>query len=323
MIARLREMLTDELRLVEVELSRALHNGQPLVDEVGDWLIAVPGKRLRPILTLLAERCYRDKNAPSDEMLPRVAATMELIHTASLLQDDVIDHALLRRGRETVNARWGNDVAILIADLIYLNVFDTAQEAVKKSMLSMLAGSTARMCEGELLQIERRNEMFSLEDYYFVATRKTAGLFSSCVSLGAQLGGAEQEQINAMNEFGVKFGLLFQITDDLLDFMPSTQTGKPRLADLSNRKQSLPVVLAYSSANTAEKAEFVQLWRNPDTSEKTLLYFVRKHNGEDRARKLAKSFADEASTILCENAPECEARAMLKELVEFVLNRKS
>ena len=97
----------------------------------------------------------------------------------------------------------------------------------------------------------------------------------------------------------------------------------PRLADLSNRKQSLPVVLAYSSANTAEKAEFVQLWRNPDTSEKTLLYFVRKHNGEDRARKLAKSFADEASTILCENAPECEARAMLKELVEFVLNRKS
>ena len=323
-INRLRELLFDDLRLVETELTRSLRSDLALLDEVGRWLMAAPGKRLRPMITLLAERCFRPESMAPAPALFRVAAAMELVHTATLLHDDVIDHSMLRRGRETVNARWGNEVAILVADWIFSEVFATSADVIDKTILTLIARATSNMCEGEISQIERCHVMFTPDDYFFVAERKTAVLFSTCAAVGAHMAGATAADIDAMGGFGKHFGLLFQVTDDLLDFAPTAvKTGKPHMADLINRKQSLPIVLAYGAASDGEKKKFMTLWNNAAAPVEELAAFVKAHNGVELARERARALMDETREILRETAPPSTSRKLLDDVTQFTLSRQA
>lgn len=311
-----------ELAAVEQELARNLEcPALPLMHEVGLWILRSGGKRLRPLMTLLSARCFTPE--VSDLMI-RTAAAMELVHTATLLHDDVVDRSNRRRGRETVNARWGDDVAVLAADRLYSNVFALAVDELDKPLLSLVAKTTARMCESELLQIERRGHMLSPDEYNSVAESKTAGLFACCCAMGAHLAHADDRQCDTMKQFGHRFGMLFQATDDILDFRPDTQTGKPQFADLINRKQSLPVVAAYENATPDERAAFIVLWRDPNTPPQDLDTFVQHNGGIQAAEKHADRLAEETLNILNTLNPAVvnpRATDRLGEIVRFTGNR--
>jgi octaprenyl-diphosphate synthase len=213
-VKRITDYLAVELDEVGAILRRSLDTESEIIREVGEYLAITPGKKLRPMLTLLTARALApEKSAPVE-----VAAALEFVHVATLLHDDVIDKAETRRGRPSVNAQWGDDVAILMADFLYAGAFDLALRSLKPEVIRLICQVSQRMCEGEMLQIKLRNRTYTTSEYIEVVGRKTASLFSACTSLGALFAERSVESVAAASSFGHDFGIAFQITDDVLDF---------------------------------------------------------------------------------------------------------
>jgi octaprenyl-diphosphate synthase len=318
------DLVRDDLVLVEQELARQTSVSFEPVSEITSYLLGGGGKRLRPALLLLSARyCGRTK---SDGAI-RLGAVVELLHSATLIHDDVIDSANTRRGRPSANSRWGNHRSVLVGDWLYMLSFQMALEERNFRILDILIDLTQKMVEGELIQLEKIGRIdITEEDALRLATYKTACLFSGCARLGAVLGGLEEAGEEALAEYGRYAGLAFQLVDDLLDFTASAeQLGKPVLSDLKEGKVTLPLIYAMENghrdarelvARVLEEKEFDSV--RPET----IVALVQESGALDRARNLAHEYARRAKACLNGHGDSEYARALLT-LPDFILEREN
>jgi octaprenyl-diphosphate synthase len=318
------DLVRDDLVLVEQELSRQTSASFEPVSEITSYLLGGGGKRLRPALLLLSAR-YAGRGNSKGAI--RLGAVVELLHSATLIHDDVIDSANTRRGRPSANSRWGNHRSVLVGDWLYMLSFQMALEERNFRILDILIDLTQKMVEGELIQLEKIGRIdITEEDALRLATYKTACLFSGCARLGAVLGGLEENGEEALAEYGRYAGLAFQLVDDLLDFTASAeQLGKPVLSDLKEGKVTLPLIYAMENghrdarelvARVLEEKEFDSV--RPET----IVALVQESGALDRARNLAHEFAGRAKACLNGHGDSEYARALLT-LPDFILEREN
>ena len=317
------ELVREDLLLVEQELARQSATAFAPVSEITSYLLGGGGKRMRPALLLLANR-YAGRRR---EGTIRLAAVVELLHSATLIHDDVIDSADTRRGRPSANSRWGNHRSVLAGDWLYMQSFQMALEERNFRILDILIDLTQKMVEGELIQLEKIGRIdVTEEDALRLANYKTACLFSGCARLGGVLGGLEGEDEEALAEYGKCAGLAFQLVDDLLDFTASAkQLGKPVLSDLKEGKVTLPLIYAMENghheardlvARVLEEKEFVSV--KPER----LVALVNESGALDRTRSLAHEYARRAKACL-EGRGDSEYARALQTLPDFILDREN
>jgi octaprenyl-diphosphate synthase len=320
--------LKDIVRLVEDDLARVeevfrsqVRSDVRLVGEIGRYVQEGGGKRVRPALLLLASRLsgFRGERAVT------LASTVEFIHTASLLHDDIIDEATTRRGRRSVNSRWGNDITVLLGDFLYTKAMAMALSQDNLRILRLLSDVTLRLIEGEILEIERNGNLrATVEDHVDTIRRKTADLFAACTRIGAILGGVGEEREAALAAYGLKLGLCFQMVDDLLDFTAEEKTlGKPVANDLSEGKVTLPMIFLLQRGGRAAEDQVRAVLEDRAFARVTrddLVRLARECGALEEARRLAERQADEARASLrgFEPSPYREA---LEALPGFILAR--
>src|ERR1700761_3160586 len=316
------DLVRDDLVLVEEELTRQAATAFLPVSEITSYLLGGGGKRLRPALLLLSAR-YAGHRGPS---AIKLAAVVELLHSATLIHDDVIDSADTRRGRPSANARWGNHPSVLAGDWLYMQSFQMALEERNFRILDVLIDLTQKMVEGELLQLAKIGRMdITEEDALQLATYKTACLFSGCARLGAVLGAADDTEELALAEYGRYAGLAFQLVDDLLDFTASAQQlGKPVLSDLKEGKVTLPLIYAMENGHREAREMVAQVLQEKEFNSvrpETLVALVRDSGALDRVRSLAHDYARRAKASL--NGSNSEYARALLTVPDFILEREN
>lgn len=319
LVKRITDFLEEDLASVRAILRGTLDSDSRLIREVGEYISLSQGKMLRPTVVLLVARAL----APERPLPHGIAAAMELIHVATLVHDDVIDRAETRRGRPSVNARWGDDVAILMADYLYAHAFDLALAALDPGVMRVVTRVTRMMCEGEMFQIEWRDRELGPEDYFRVVERKTGRLFSACAALGAMHARRPEREVAAAADFGLDFGVAFQITDDTLDFTATDERwGKDTGMDASGCRQTLPILLAMSAAAEAGRAEYTENGNGSGRRVENVSELVRRWNGVERAHEHAQRFCDRAAERLGELSPaDPAAFDLLRELPAYLVGR--
>ena len=311
--------------LVKVEQDLALQNGSAIepVSEIAEYLLGGGGKRLRPALLLLAAR-FCDYRGPA---AVRLGASVELIHSATLIHDDVIDGADTRRGRPSANSRWGNHMSVLAGDWLYMRSFQMALAERNFRILDILIDLTQNMVEGELLQLTKIGRMdLTEQDALELATRKTACLFSGCARLGAVLGRQDNSAEQALADYGRYAGLAFQLVDDLLDFTASPEKlGKPVLSDLKEGKVTLPLIYALENGASAGRRMVATVLEEKGfqtVRPEQITALVHDSGALDRARRLAHDYAYRAKACL-NGAGGSEFGRALLSVPDFILQRDS
>lgn len=311
--------LKSELALVQEHLDSVFKVEGQLMQEVADYVRKGRGKMLRPAFVCLSAAAFAYEGEEANHT--KLGASVELFHVATLLHDDVIDAANLRRGRETVNARWGNDVAILFADYLYASSFDFALAVLKPEVVQVLSKTTQKMTEGEMYQIEKRGDWLSVADYFSIIRSKTAYLFSACSGLGAMTADQPADVVHRMFEFGLNFGMAFQITDDALDYeAQGEEWGKRVGADLKEGKQTLPLLHTLQQASPKDREALVKTLDNGRDFE-TVHGYVKQYNGVDYSLEKAGEFTRRALEIL-DTFEENEAISLLRRITDDVLVRQ-
>ena len=308
---------------MEDELARQSDTAFPAVSEIAAYLLGGGGKRLRPALLLLSANYAGRK----EHSAIRLAAVVELLHSATLIHDDVIDSAGTRRGRPSANARWGNHRSVLTGDWLYMQSFQMALEERNFRILDILIDLTQKMVEGELIQLEKIGRIdVTEEDALRLATYKTACLFSGCARLGAVLGRLEGEEEEALADYGRYAGLAFQLVDDLLDFTASAkQLGKPVLSDLKEGKVTLPLIYAMENGHREARELVMRVLAEKEFESvrpETIVSLVQDSGALDRARSLAQDYAQRAKACLNGHGDSEYARA-LATLPDFILEREN
>jgi octaprenyl-diphosphate synthase len=312
------DLVRTDLQKVEREINLESISSVEAVTSIGQYLQAGGGKRLRPILLLLCSKLF----GPGTEAGIRLAAVVEMIHTATLVHDDVIDFAKTRRGRPSINVVWGNHTSVLAGDWLYMQAFQVALRERNFHVLDVLIGLTQAMVEGELLQLENIGKIDVTEaDYMELVDRKTACLFSACARLGSVVGGAGEETENRMSDFGWNLGIAFQLVDDVLDFTSREKIlGKPVGNDLREGKVTLPLIYALESSTSEERKliETVLADKNYDQVPfLNILQLLHKHKGIERAMERAEFFTNKARAVLAtlDDSPYQRALYAVTELV--------
>src|SRR4028119_1204862 len=236
-------LIKTEINLVEAEFERQASSNIQVINYLGDYVRASGGKRVRPALLLLANLAVGGRAAEKNVI--RLATVMEMLHTATLVHDDIIDNAETRRSRQSVNARFGNQASVLMGDWLYMSAFETSLKERSLEILDILTRLTRKMTEGELIQLTTLGQTdISETDYFDILQRKTAYLFSACCEIGAILGGASRERQEALRDYGMNLGIAFQLADDSLDFTAEEEVlGKASGADLLEGKLTFPLIL--------------------------------------------------------------------------------
>jgi octaprenyl-diphosphate synthase len=306
------DLVRDDLNQVEREIGLESVASVEAVTYIGQYLQTGGGKRLRPILVLLCGKLFAE-NKPG---LVRMAAVVEMIHTATLVHDDVIDMAKTRRGRPSINVVWGNHTSVLAGDWLYMQAFQVALRERNFGVLDVLIELTQRMVEGELLQLERIGKIGVTEaDYMELIDRKTASLFSACARLGAMSAGAGDAAEGRLGEYAWNLGIAFQLIDDVLDFTSREKIlGKPVGNDLREGKVTLPLIYALESA-TAEERRLVETVLADGNYDQVpfakILAILRRYSSIERAQERAGMFTEKARAIIGEFPDSAYQRGLL------------
>ena len=318
---RVAALVGEDLAAVEAEIRRELSSTVPLIQEMGSYIAGAGGKRLRPILLLLAARLaeYRGPRAV------RLACVVELLHTATLIHDDVVDEAPLRRGRPSANAQWGVDASVLVGDHLYSKSFAMLVRDNDRGVMETLARATVSMTEAEVFQLQlKRSGLTSEADYTRIITQKTASFMSACCRIGALLGRQRTEQTEALTRYGLDIGIAFQISDDALDFdADQDRLGKAIGADLREGKRTLPLIAMLERVPPleAERVRALLRRRTLETAEiEDIRRLVLEAEGAEYARARAQAFARAAKADLEAFAPS-EERETLSLVADFVVDR--
>jgi octaprenyl-diphosphate synthase len=318
----LAQHLSDDMEAVNALIAeRMASKHAPRIPEVTRHLVEAGGKRLRPMLTLAAARlCGYD--GPYHHHL---AATVEFIHTATLLHDDVVDESGQRRGRPTANLLWDNKSSVLVGDYLFSRSFQLMVETGNLRVLDILANASATIAEGEVLQLTAAQDLKTDEAIYLQVVRgKTAALFSAATEVGGVIAGADEAVVKALFDYGDKLGIAFQIVDDLLDYEGDTQaTGKNIGDDFRERKLTLPVIKAVAKADEAERTFWtrtIEKGKQDDGDLDHALALLAKHDALIDTRKDALAYIDQAKTAMA-RAPAHPLRDMLIDLADYVVAR--
>ena len=315
-------LIKTEMALVEAEFERQASSNIQVINYLGDYLRASGGKRVRPALLVLAN--YAAGGAASGENVIRLATVMEMLHTATLVHDDIIDNAETRRNRQSVNARFGNQVSVLMGDWLYMSAFETSLKERSLEILDILTRLTRKMTEGELIQLTTLGKSgISETEYFDILERKTAYLFSACCEIGAILTGAPMDWQIALRNFGMNLGTAFQLADDLLDFTAEEEVlGKASGADLLEGKLTLPLILLMKKDPQLQPdLERIMHDGNYESFSRQRLLEKLEAVGLLRGtREMAYNFANRAIKNL-ELLPKTEYRSALEEIPSYMIER--
>lgn len=313
--------LADEMNAVNTLIrTRMASEHAPRIPEVTAHLVEAGGKRLRPMLTLAAAKLV-GYDGPYHVHL---AATVEFIHTATLLHDDVVDESGQRRGRPTANLLWDNKSSILVGDYLFSRSFQLMVETGSLEVLDILANASATIAEGEVLQLTAAQDLATTEDIYLQVVRgKTAALFSAATKVGGVIADAPKEYIDALYTYGDALGISFQIVDDLLDYWGSDATGKNIGDDFRERKLTLPVIKAVALADDEERAFWdrtIAKGKQNDGDLEHAIALLNKHGTLEATRQEALDWADKAKSAMS-TLPEHPIRTMLIDIADYVVAR--
>jgi octaprenyl-diphosphate synthase len=311
----------DELKQFEKHFKASMKSNVPLLDKITYYIVQKKGKQIRPILVFLSARACGEIT-PSTYV---AASLIELLHTATLVHDDVVDDSYERRGFFSVNALWKNKIAVLVGDFLLSKGLLIALETNNYGHLQTLSNAVRQMSEGELLQIEKARRLDIEESVYFeIIRQKTASLIAAACSSGASSVSSDPVVKQKMWDFGEKTGIAFQIKDDIFDY-GDTNIGKPRGIDIKEKKMTLPLIYALGRASKKEKQDIITAIRKDSSNDaviRKVIAFVHQYEGLQYAEKVMMRYQQEALDIL-ETLPQNDARTALKNLVYFVTERES
>ena len=314
------DLLRDDLGAIEMELARDGASNVGAITEIADYLREGGGKRIRPSLLLLSAQSlgYR-----GPEMI-QLGAVVELVHTATLVHDDIIDVADLRRGRPSANTAWGNSKCVLAGDWLYMQAFRVALEQRNFKVLELLIGLTQQMVEGELLQMEKLGRVLGEAEYYDLIYRKTACFFHISMRLGAVLAGASEDIEEQMGEYGRNLGIAFQIVDDVLDLTATEEIlGKPVASDLREGKATLAVGHAHEHGTAPERHAIRQVLEDLNfqrTTHQQVLEILKRNGSVEYAMSSAYQYADVARAAIA-GLPDSDYKRALLWMPDFVVSR--
>jgi octaprenyl-diphosphate synthase len=306
---------------VDEEITRQSSSGVPLIDRIGQYICSSGGKRIRPAVLLLGSQlCGYD-----GPIGPRLGAVIEMLHSATLLHDDIIDNASVRRGRASINAQWGNEITVLMGDWLYMTAFRLALGERRLKVLDILIEATRKMVEGELIQLTYNGNLDITEEQHLdISIRKTAFLFSACSQLGAILGSAGEEDEERLRLYGLNVGLAFQLVDDVLDFTSNESTlGKPVGSDLKEGKLTLPLIYLMRDGEPRHRELVRSALHNGDqnpAARDEIIQLVRDFHTADRVLEKAHDYARKARTCL-DPFPSCQARDALMAIPDYIVER--
>ena len=323
MYKKIRSVVESDFLAVNDYIVEQLHSDVLLVENIGHYIVEAGGKRLRPILVLLAAHCCNIENGKHIPM----AAVIEFIHTATLLHDDVVDMSLLRRGRPTVNSQWDNASSVLVGDFIYSRAFQILVDIGDLRVMEIIANTTNKIAEGEVLQLIAKNNPNSSEQNYLqVIKNKTAILFQAAAQCGAILGQADITTEKSLQHYGMHIGIAFQLIDDVLDYDGDTQTmGKNIGDDLAEGKPTLPLIYAMEKGDNDQSRKIKEVLQQKNVSEKALhevIQVVRESGALDYTRKLARQQAAPAMDSL-KSIEKSAFREALISMAKFSLRRSN
>ncbi|MBO9700948.1 MAG: polyprenyl synthetase family protein [Sporocytophaga sp.] len=319
-IKEIQAPIEDEIKDFEKKFRDSMKSNVVLLDRIMTYIVKRKGKQLRPMFVfLMAKTC-----GGISESTYRGAALIELLHTATLVHDDVVDDANYRRGFFSINALWKNKIAVLVGDYLLSKGLLLSLQNDDFSILKIVSNAVKEMSEGELLQIEKARNLDITEEVYFeIIRQKTASLIASCCAVGAASSGVDTNAIENARLFGEKVGMAFQIKDDLFDYNTEAAIGKPIGIDIKERKMTLPLIFALNKANWWEKRKIINIVKNQNDNPKKVaevIQFVKNSGGIAYATEIMNTYMNQANSIL-ETFPSSPYKQSLQQLVKYTIER--
>ena len=319
-IEKIKEPIAKEFEIFETEFKNSVNSGILILNVILKFMINRKGKQVRPILVLLFAKMYSSENLT--EKSYRSAIISELIHSATLIHDDIVDDSSLRRGFLSLNVLWNNKISVLVGDYLLSKSLLLCIDNEDFDLLKIISIAVKEMSEGELLQIQKSRNINITEDEYFELTlKKTASLFSACCKLGSASTGLKN--LNKVEEFGQNLGLIFQLKDDLFDYSYK-RIGKPTAIDIKNQKITLPLIYTLNKVNTSDKKFIIESYKNKRklNKNKNKIYSIIEQNGGFKYAFDKMLDLKEKNLLIINNFPKNESRESLKLMLEYLINRK-
>ena len=316
----IKSAVSDELKHFEDFYQDALHSDNSLLDKIGRYTLKHKGKQLRPLFVFLSAKCFGDVN----ESTYRAATFIELLHSATLIHDDVVDDASERRGFASINAMYKNKIAVLAGDYLLSKGMMIALENRDYQMLDMISETVKNMSEGEIFQLEKaKNFDISEEDYYKIIEEKTASMIASCCAIGAVSAGATPEQVATMRQFGINAGTAFQIRDDIFDYQPDNHSGKGYGNDIREHKMTLPLIHLLKESSKLERTLIINKIRLSGKHRRTIDSIIRQANEKNSlayCEEKMNFFIQQAENQL-NSVPNNKGKEALKGLLYYCVKR--
>lgn len=320
-VEEIKRPINEEMKLFEQKFYESMQSKVALLDKVTRFIVTTKGKQMRPMFVFLCAKLIGNVN----EKTYRGASMIELIHTATLVHDDVVDESFKRRNFFSINALWKNKIAVLVGDFLLSKAVLLSTDHKDYDLLSVISRTIREMSEGELLQLEKARKLDITEDvYYEIIRQKTATLIAACCEIGALSNNADENLARKMMLFGTYTGMAFQIKDDLFDYLSSNVIGKPVGIDIKEQKMTLPLIHTLKIASETDRKYYfntIKRYNNDQKRVKELIAFVKSSGGLDYAIQVMKDFQQKAKDILDE-FPDSEVRKSLHMMLDYVIERK-
>lgn len=321
-VSQIKAPIAYEMELFEEKFALSMRSKVALLNRITHYIVNRKGKQMRPMFVFLTAKMLA--NGEVNDRTYRGASVIELIHTASLVHDDVVDDSNMRRGFFSLNALWKNKIAVLVGDFLFSKGLLLSIDNGDTDLLQIISVAVREISEGELLQIEKARKLDITEDlYYEIIRQKTATLIAACCAMGARAIHAADEEVKKMHKFGELIGMAFQIKDDLFDY-GTAKIGKPTGIDIKEQKMTLPLIYVLNAVSSKEKRWLINSIKNENTNKKRVnevIAFVREHGGLSYAVEKMKALQHEALEMLM-TYPKSEYRDSLELLVNYVIDRK-
>ncbi|WP_308003668.1 polyprenyl synthetase family protein [uncultured Chryseobacterium sp.] len=320
-VEEIKRPINEEMKLFEQKFYESMQSKVPLLDKVTRFIVTTKGKQMRPMFVFLCAKLVGDVN----EKTYRGASMIELIHTATLVHDDVVDESFKRRNFFSINALWKNKIAVLVGDYLLSKSVLLSTDHKDYDLLGVISRTIREMSEGELLQLEKARKLDITEEvYYEIIRQKTATLIAACCEIGVLSNNADEVLAKKMMDFGTYTGMAFQIKDDLFDYLTSNVIGKPVGIDIKEQKMTLPLIHTLKIANEKDRKYYfntIKRYNNDQKRVKELINFVKSSGGLEYAITIMKDFQQKAIEILNE-FPDSEAKKSLRIMLDYVIERK-
>ena len=321
-VEEIKKPISEEMKLFEQKFYESMKSNVPLLDKITQFIVTTKGKQMRPMFVFLCAKLVGNVN----EKTFRGASMIELIHTATLVHDDVVDESFKRRNFFSINALWKNKIAVLVGDYLLSKSVLLSTDHQDFDLLAVISRTIREMSEGELLQLEKARKLDITEEvYYEIIRQKTATLIAACCEVGVLSNGVDGILAKKMQDFGTFTGLAFQIKDDLFDYTSSNIIGKPVGIDIKEQKMTLPLIYSLKNTDPENHKKYfttIKRYNNDKRKVRELVEFVKSSGGLDYAMKMMKDYQQKALNILAE-FPDNEAKSSLKLMLNYVIERKS